>query len=49
MSAAPEMGTLIVASAGPDSQAQQIVDLRDRMDKPIAFLWTGSPDGQRGA
>ena len=48
MSADPEMGTVVVASAGPDSQAQQIVDFRDRMNKPIAFLWTGSQSATEG-
>ena len=48
MSADPEMGTVVVASAGSDSQAQQIVDLRDRMSKPIAFLWTGSQSATDG-
>ncbi len=41
MSDDPEMGTIVVASAGADSQAQQVVDFRDRVQKPLAFLWTG--------
>ena len=48
MSADPEMGTVVVASAGPDSQARQIVDLRDRMSKPVVFLWTGSQSDTDG-
>ena len=48
MSADPEMGTIVVASAGADSQAQQIVDFRDRVRKPIAFLWTGSQSATDG-
>ena len=48
MSSDPEMGTVVVASAGSDNQAQQIVDLRDRMSKPIAFLWTGRQSATDG-
>ena len=33
---------LAIASAGGDSQAQQVVAMRDATDKPVAFLWTGS-------
>ncbi len=42
MIAEPEVGILAIASSGGDSQAQQVIELRDRTDKPIAFLWTGS-------
>ena len=28
--------------AGADSQAEQVISLRDRSDKGIVFLWTGS-------
>src|SRR5919109_502034 len=38
----PEVGLLAIASAGGDSQAQQVIAMRDAMDKPLAFLWTGS-------
>jgi acetyltransferase len=38
----PEVGMLAIASAGGDSQAQQVIAMRDAMDKPLAFLWTGS-------
>src|SRR5207249_5057870 len=37
-----QVGTLVVASAGSDSQAEQVISLRDRSDKGIVFLWTGS-------
>jgi acetate---CoA ligase (ADP-forming) len=37
-----QVGTLVVASAGADSQAEQVISLRDRSAKGIAFLWTGS-------
>jgi acetate---CoA ligase (ADP-forming) len=38
----PEVGMLAIASAGADSQAQQVIELRDSTDKALAFLWTGS-------
>jgi acetate---CoA ligase (ADP-forming) len=42
MVAGPEVGMLAIASAGGDSQAQQVIEMRDATDKPLAFLWTGS-------
>jgi acetyltransferase len=44
----PRMGTLVVASAGADSQAQQVINQRDRTDKGVVFLWTGSRDTKAG-
>ncbi|MGE0223765.1 MAG: acetate--CoA ligase family protein [Acetobacteraceae bacterium] len=44
----PRMGTLVIASAGADSQAQQVISQRDRSDKGVAFLWTGSRDAKAG-
>src|SRR5215813_13844745 len=44
----PRMGTLVVASAGADAQAQQVVSQRDRTDKGVVFLWTGSRDTKAG-
>jgi len=44
----PRMGTLVVASAGADSQAQQVINQRDRTDKGVVFLWTGSRDATAG-
>jgi acyl-CoA synthetase (NDP forming) len=44
----PRMGTLVVASAGADAQAQQVINQRDRTDKGLAFLWTGSRDAKAG-
>jgi acetate---CoA ligase (ADP-forming) len=38
----PEVGTLVIASAGADTQAEQVIGLRQRTGKGIAFLWTGS-------
>jgi hypothetical protein len=31
---------VVIASAGGDSQAQQVIAMRDATDKPLA-LWTG--------
>jgi hypothetical protein len=42
------MGMLVVASAGVDSQAQQVISQRDRTDKGVVFLWTGSRDAKSG-
>src|ERR1700730_19189572 len=42
------MGTLVVASAGADVQAQQGLRQRDRTDKGVVFLWTGSGDAKAG-
>src|SRR5205807_10299643 len=44
----PRMGTLVVASAGSDAQAQQVISQRDRTDKGVVFLWTGSRDAKPG-
>jgi acetyltransferase len=44
----PGMGTLVVASAGADTQAQQVISQRDRTDKGVVFLWTGSRDAKAG-
>ena len=38
----PEVGNLVVASAGGDAQAAQVIALRDSSSKGIAFLWTGT-------
>jgi acetyltransferase len=44
----PRMGTLVVASAGADAQAQQVISQRDRTEKGVVFLWTGSRDTKAG-
>jgi acetyltransferase len=44
----PRMGTLVVASAGADAQASQVIGQRDRTDKGVVFLWTGSRDAKAG-
>ena len=38
----PEVGTLVVASAGAGTQVQHVLDLRDSTDKNIAFFFTAS-------
>jgi len=44
----PRMGTLVVASSGADAQASQVISQRDRTDKGVVFLWTGSRDAKAG-
>src|SRR4029077_528304 len=44
----PRMGTLVVASAGADAQARQVISQRDQTDKGVVFLWTGSRDAKAG-
>src|SRR5262249_4870433 len=39
---------LVVASAGADAQARQVIGMRDRTEKGVAFLWTGSRDAKAG-
>jgi acetyltransferase len=38
----PEVGTLVIASAGSESRAQEAVQLRDRSDKNLVYMWTGA-------
>ncbi|HWI15392.1 MAG TPA: acetate--CoA ligase family protein [Burkholderiales bacterium] len=38
----PEVGALVIASAGAGTQVEQVVALRDRTDKNVAFFWTAS-------
>ena len=44
----PQMGTLVIASAGSDTQAEQVISLRNRSDKGMVFLWTGSRGATAG-
>lgn len=44
----PNVGSLVVASAGGDPQATQVIAQRDGSDKPVAFLWTGTRGAQAG-
>ena len=38
----PEVGTLVVASAGAANQVEQVIALRDRSEKNVVFFWTAS-------
>ncbi|MEQ1773756.1 MAG: acetate--CoA ligase family protein [Burkholderiales bacterium] len=40
----PGVGTLAIASSGRDQQADQIIALREKTDKNVAYMWTGSRD-----
>ena len=42
------VGTLVVASAGADPQATQVIAQRDGGGKPVAFLWTGTRGAESG-
>lgn len=44
----PDVGTLIVASAGDEARAEQAVDLRDRTGKAVVYLWTGNRTDTHG-
>jgi acetyltransferase len=38
----PDVGTLVIASAGAGNQVDQVIELRDRSEKNVAFFWTAS-------
>ncbi|HEV7802158.1 MAG TPA: acetate--CoA ligase family protein [Burkholderiales bacterium] len=38
----PAVGTLVIASAGAGNQIEQVIALRDRTDKNVAFFFTAS-------
>ena len=40
----PGVGTLAIASAGKEQQADQIIALRKTTDKNVAYMWTGTRD-----
>ena len=40
----PGVGTLAIASAGRDQQADQVIALREKSDKNVVYMWTGSRD-----
>jgi acetyltransferase len=44
----PDVGTLIIASAGGENRAEQAIDLRDRTGKAVLYLWTGTRSDARG-
>ena len=48
MSNQPDIGTLVVASAGADPQAEQVIAQRDKSDRGLAFLWTGTRSATAG-
>ncbi len=48
MSEQPQIGTLVVASAGSDSQAEQVIAQRDASQRGLAFLWTGTRSATAG-
>lgn len=48
MSEQPHIGTLVVASAGSDAQATQVIAQRDSSERGLAFLWTGTRSATDG-
>jgi acyl-CoA synthetase (NDP forming) len=44
----PEVGNLVVASAGADAQAEQVIAQRDKSEKGVVFLWTGTRGATSG-
>ena len=48
MSEQPQIGTLVVASAGADAQAEQVIAQRDSSERGVAFLWTGTRSATAG-
>ncbi|MDE2842494.1 MAG: acetate--CoA ligase family protein [Chloroflexota bacterium] len=48
MSEQPHIGTLVVASAGSDAQASQVIAQRDSSERGLAFLWTGTRSATDG-
>ena len=38
----PDVGTLVIASAGAGDQVDQVIRLRDSHEKNVAFFWTAS-------
>ena len=48
MSEQPQIGTLVVASAGADAQAEQVIAQRDTSERGLAFLWTGTRSSTSG-
>ena len=48
MSEQPHIGSLVVASAGADPQADQVIAQRDNSDRALAFLWTGTRSATAG-
>lgn len=42
----PEVGTLVIASAGAGNQVDQVIALSERTDKNVAFFWTSGRGDQ---
>ncbi len=42
MISGPDVGTLVIASAGAGDQVDQVISLRDRSEKGVVFFWTTS-------
>jgi acetyltransferase len=42
----PEVGTLVIASAGAGIQVDQVIALNERTDKNVAFFWTSGRGDQ---
>lgn len=40
----PGVGTLAIASAGREQQSDQVIALREKTDKNVAYMWTGTRD-----
>jgi acetyltransferase len=40
----PGVGALAIASAGKEQQIDQIIELRKKTDKNVAYMWTGTRD-----
>jgi acetate---CoA ligase (ADP-forming) len=38
----PEVGTLVVASAGSEQRAAETIAIRERTDKNLVYMWTGA-------
>jgi acetyltransferase len=48
MSEQPQIGALVVASAGADAQAEQVIAQRNNSERGLAFLWTGTRSATAG-
>jgi acetate---CoA ligase (ADP-forming) len=44
----PDVGTLVVASAAAAQRAEDTIELRDRTDKGVVYMWTGARGDDRG-
>src|SRR5229473_2657098 len=44
----PEIGTLVIASAGAENRAEQAIQLREQTGKVLVYLWTGTRTDSRG-